>query len=118
MPTNGKEPISFSMSVVETGDTASFLVRVTTREELTKALRERRAQVVIGDKKLARPFERLLWARELRWWYFGTLIAGLLTYAISQQYGVKFDWKVKRTPEFEIILTPTRPPVTPSLSEE
>jgi hypothetical protein len=97
----------------------AVFVRATTKEELAEALRERRAHVVIGDKKLARPFERLLWAQELRWWYFGTLLATLLAYAISHQYGVKFDWKVKRTPEFEIILTPTRPPATPSsLSEE
>jgi hypothetical protein len=121
MPTNGRKPSSFFMSVVETGDAAAFFVRVTTREELAKALRERRAQVVIADKRLARPFQRLLWAQELRWWYFGTLIAALVAYSISQQYGVKFDWKVKRTPglEFGITLTPTRPPAPPSsFSEE
>jgi hypothetical protein len=119
MPTPGGEPISFTMSAVETGDVAVFVVRVTTREELARALRERTAAaVVIGDKKLARPFELLLWAQELRWWYLGTLIAGVLVYAISQQYGVKFDWKMKRTPEFEIMLTPTKPPAPPSLSEE
>jgi PAS domain-containing protein len=44
----------------------AVVVRVTTREELPKALRECTAQeVIIGDKKLARPFEWLRWAHTL-----------------------------------------------------
>jgi hypothetical protein len=93
------------------------VLRVTTREELAKALRERTSRVIIGNKKVARPFERLLWAQELRWWYFGTLTAFLMAYAISQSYGVKFDWRIGRI-NGEISLTPTRPPAPHSLHEE
>jgi hypothetical protein len=83
------------------------VIRVTTREELTKALRERK-QVIIGDKKLARPFERLLWAQKY-WWV--PLAAILADYAISQEYQVKFthtEWRTGVTTQDEIVLRPTR----------
>jgi hypothetical protein len=96
-------------------------VRVQTKQELKRALYKRTSQIVIGDKKLARPFELLLWARELRWWYFGTLLAALCAYAISQGYGVRLrgenEWGLKRIGG-EITLTPTRPRAPPGLSEE
>jgi hypothetical protein len=91
--------------------------RVTTREELEKALRER-TQVIIADKKLARPFEWLLWARELRWW----LAAFGIAYAISQQYKIEFrhtEWRADRINQDEIIITPTtKPPPSRGLEEE
>jgi hypothetical protein len=95
------------------------VIRVTTREELTKALRERTAQIIIGNKELARPFERLLWAQELRWWYLGTLAAALMAYGISQSYGVKLKGKYDLgRVSGEISLTPTKPAPPSSRGEE
>jgi hypothetical protein len=87
----------------------SLETRVSTREELEKVLRER-TPAIIGNRKLARPFERLLWARELRLWYFGAIIAFLIAYGISHGYGLrgKFDWDVTRR-SGEIVLTPPSP---------
>jgi hypothetical protein len=86
------------------------VLRVTTKDELAKALRERTAPIVIGDTKLARPFERLLWAQELRWWFLPTLVAAVLTYAISKEYGLKFDWRAGRYGAGGVILTPPPKP--------
>jgi hypothetical protein len=96
-------------------------LRVFTREELERALRERTSPVIIiADKQLARPFERLLWARELT--HIGTLVASLLAYAISQGYGAKFDlrvhtdggWLVGRiNGEISLTFTPPTKPAPP-----
>jgi hypothetical protein len=108
-------------SVLAGTSTLVAVARVTTREELEKALRER-TQVIIADKKLARPFEWLLWAQELRWWYLGTLAAIVIAYAISQQNKMEFrhtEWRAGRTNQDEIIITPTtKPPPSRGLEEE
>jgi hypothetical protein len=113
------------MAATELGDTAAFNIRVTTKEALARALRQRQP-VVIGDKKLARLFERLLWAQELRlwaqelrWWLvpfaiycLANIISQATTQAISQRYDVKFgaDWHIGRNSgSGEIILTPPKP---------
>jgi hypothetical protein len=95
-------------------------LRVASREELVNALRQQTASVVIADRKLARPFELLLWAREARFWFLGALMAAVLAYTISQRYQVnlKGEWNVGRlSGSGEIILTPTQQ-VRPSSSAE
>jgi hypothetical protein len=89
-----------------TGVTANAVV-VTTREELTKALRKGTAPIIIRNKKLARLFALALWSSSL--WVVGDRVADIVKYAISQGYGVnlKADWSIGRI-GVEIILTPMR----------
>jgi hypothetical protein len=118
MPNDELPSIHFGFAATEAGDEAKFYVHVTTKEELTRALREGTAPIVIKNEKLARLFEWLLWARELRWWYFGTLVALLIAYAISQQYSVKLGlWGIGRQGG-EIVLNPQKPSSPPSSTGE
>jgi hypothetical protein len=110
----------------------AVVVRVTTREELVKALRERTAQVIIieDNKKLARPFELLLWAQEVRKWLgpVAVIVASCVAYNIAQSYpgdvAVKFGWDVRiggwdlGRIDGDISFTQTKPPPPPSPSEE
>jgi hypothetical protein len=81
--------------------------RIQSRRGSAQAYRlKRRAPIVIGDTKLARPFERLLWAQELRWWFLPTLVAAVLTYTISKELGLKFDWRASRYGAGGVVLTP------------
>src|SRR3984893_5194597 len=50
-------------------------VRVSRRSQLTAALRQHARPIVIEDQELARPFARLLRARQLRLWALGEFIA-------------------------------------------
>ena len=50
-------------------------VRVSRRSQLTAALRQHARPIVIEDQELARPFARLLRARQLRLWALGEFVA-------------------------------------------
>jgi hypothetical protein len=94
--------------------------RVMTREELVEAL-HRKTPFVIGDKRLARPFETLLWAREARLWLLGGTALFLLGYALWLSNRFEFrhtEWRVNRTIQDKIILTPTTTPRRPTPTGE
>jgi hypothetical protein len=78
-----------------------------------------RGGVIIRDR-LARPFEWLLWARELRWWFLGALVAWIVMHLVSQGYGVnlKVGWDIGRGASGEIVLIPTTPRPPHGLPEE
>ena len=73
-------------------------VRVSRRPQLRAALRQRARPIVIEDPELARPFARLLRARELRLWALGEFIADTMLLAIGRSYGVNIEahWYVGR----------------------
>ena len=64
-------------------------MRVSRRSQLTAALRQQARPIVIEDQELARPFVRLLRARELRLWALGEFLADTMSCAIDQSYGAK-----------------------------
>ncbi len=93
-------------------------VRVCLKSQLIAALRQRARPIVIEDQDLARPFARLLRARDLRLRALGMLVAETMCYALSRYYGADIEahWcigqyvlpgKVQR-----IILKPKAPPYT------
>src|SRR6476469_8402173 len=69
-------------------------VRVSLKSQLMAALRP----IVIEDHELARPFARLLRARELRVWAFGALVADTMSYAMRRSYGADIEahWYIGR----------------------
>src|SRR5262245_10320373 len=73
-------------------------VRVSRRSQLTAALRQHARPIVIEDQGLARPFARLLRARELRLWAVGEFVADTMSHAIGRSYGanVEAHWYVGR----------------------
>jgi len=81
-------------------------LRVTTRDQLARALHAQTSAILIWNSNLAARFERLLWAQERQWRFFGKFVA-MLTDDIMREYGVKFgkDWSVGRHTTGEIILT-------------
>jgi hypothetical protein len=66
-------------------------VRVSCRSQLIAALRQRARPIVIEDQELARPFARLLRARELRSWALGDFDADAVSYAIGRSYGANIE---------------------------
>ena len=62
-------------------------VRVFLRSQLTAALRQHARPIVIEDQELARPFARLLRARQLRCWGAG---------GVCRRHDVLRDWSVLR----------------------
>jgi hypothetical protein len=76
---------------------APLPVMVSRQSQLIAALRQRVRPIVIEDQELARPFARLLRARELRW-ALGELIADTMSYAIARCYGtdVEGQWHMGR----------------------
>ncbi len=66
-------------------------VRVCHRSQLRAALRQRVRPIVIEDQDLARPFARLLRARELRLRALGSLVAEMMSYAIRRCYGADIE---------------------------
>lgn len=66
-------------------------VRVSRRSQLTAALRQRARPIVIEDPELARPFVRLLRARQLRLWALGEFVADTMSYAIGRSYGANIE---------------------------
>jgi hypothetical protein len=73
-------------------------VRVSRRSQLTAALRQHARSIVIEDQELARPFARLLRARELRPWSLGEVVADTMSHAIGQSYGANIEahWHLAR----------------------
>jgi hypothetical protein len=73
-------------------------VRVSRRSQLTAALRQHERPIVIEDQELARPFVRLLRAREQRLWVLGEFVADTMSCAIDRSYGAKVErqWYVGR----------------------
>jgi hypothetical protein len=59
-------------------------VRVSRKSQLIAALRQNVRPIIIEDQELARPFARLLQARELRLWALGGLAADTMSYAIRR----------------------------------
>lgn len=86
------------------------MLRVTTKDQLARALETRTSPIIIWDIELARPFARLLWAERRQYLAF----IDFLTARISREYGVNFgsEWKVRALQRGEIILTPVDPKVT------
>src|SRR6202048_2667885 len=71
-------------------------VRVFLRSQLTAALRQHARPIVIEDQELARPFARLLRARQLRLWALGEFVADTMSYAIGRSHGanIEGDWDI------------------------
>ena len=80
-------------------------LRITTRTNWL-ALHAQTSAILIWNSNLAARFERLLWAQERQWRFFGKFVA-MLTDDITREYGVKVgkDWSVGRLTTGEIILT-------------
>jgi hypothetical protein len=62
------------------------------------ALRQHVRPIVIEDQELARPFARLLRARELRLWALGSLVADSMSYPIRRSYDADIEahWYIGR----------------------
>ena len=71
-------------------------VRVSRRSQLMAALRQHVRPIVIEDQDLARPFARLLRARDSRLRALGGLVAEMMSYAIRRSYGadVEAHWYI------------------------
>ena len=91
-------------------------VRVSLKSQLMAALRQNARPIVIEDHELARPFARLLRARELRVWAFGALVADTMSYAMRRSYGTDIEahWYIGRYVlpgnVEKVILKPKAPP--------
>src|ERR1700737_770601 len=59
-------------------------VRVFLRSQLTAALRQHARPIVIEDQELARPFARLLRARQLRFGALGWFVGATLSHAMGR----------------------------------
>ena len=66
-------------------------VRVFLNSQLIAALRQHARPIVIEDQVLARPFVRLLRARDLRLGTVGALLAERISYAINRYYGADIE---------------------------
>ena len=62
------------------------------------ALRQNARPIVIEDHDLARPFARLLRARELRLWAFGGLVADTMSFAMSRLYRADIEFGLVHRP--------------------
>lgn len=63
-----------------------------TPRELSDALKQREKAVVIEDKKMASWFRSVEAWQGARPLVFGTLIAAVLVFAISQRYKIEMSW--------------------------
>ena len=72
-------------------------VRVSRRSQLMAALRQNARPIIIEDPDLARPFARLLQAREMRPRILGGLVAEMITYGV-RHYGAEIEerWSIGR----------------------
>ncbi len=72
--------------------------RVSRRSQLLAALRQRARPIVIEDQELARPFARLVRARELRAWALGDFVADTISKSIGRSYGtdIEAQWYMGR----------------------
>ena len=73
-------------------------VRVSRSSQLRAALRQHERPIVIEDQDLARPFVRLLRARDMNLRPLGGLVAEMMSYAIRRCYGFDIEnhWYVGR----------------------
>ena len=73
-------------------------VRVSRKSQLMAALRQCARPIVIEDQELARPFARLLQARESRLWAFSQFVADTISDWIGQSYGtdIEAQWYMGR----------------------
>ena len=92
---------------------AGHFIVVTRSDELAPALRQHEKPVVIDNEQISAKFRRLgYWESNRQTFLLGwtaALLAMLLAYAISQQYGIDAGWKAKWSQvEFEgkLKLTP------------
>ena len=77
---------------------APLPVRVSRQSQFMAALRQRVRPIVIEDQELARPFARLLRARELQLWALGEVVADTMSYSIARSYGTDIErqWHMGR----------------------
>jgi hypothetical protein len=73
-------------------------VRVSRRSQLMAALRQNVRPIIIEDPELARPFTRLMRAREMRLRMLGGVVAEMMLYAARQYYGAEIEerWHIGR----------------------
>jgi hypothetical protein len=73
-------------------------MRVLRESQLRAALRQHERQIVIEDQDLARPFVRLLRARDMSLRPLGTVVAEMMSFAIRRSYGsdVEANWYIGR----------------------
>jgi hypothetical protein len=73
-------------------------VRVSRSSQLRAALRQRERPIVIEDQDLARPFVRLLRAREINLRPLSGLVAEMMSYTIRRSYGFDIEnhWYIGR----------------------
>jgi hypothetical protein len=73
-------------------------VRVFRRSQLRAALRQDERPIIIEDQDLARPFVRLLRARDINLRPLGGLVAEMMSYAIRRCYGfdIETHWYIGR----------------------
>ena len=71
-------------------------VRVSRKSQFMAALQQHARPIVIEDQDLARPFARLIRARELR--LMALVVAETMSYAIKRYYGVDIEahWYIGR----------------------
>jgi hypothetical protein len=92
---------------------ATFIA-VTLPQQLAPALAQRQRAVIIENAEMQRRFTAFVqWQQAARWWLIPILIAWLLNQAIIRDYKIdaswRYIWKVERTFEGKITLTPTDP---------
>jgi hypothetical protein len=68
---------------------------IVTRNQLAQALHAPISPIPIWNSNLATRFERLLWAQEQQWRFFGKFVA-MLTDDITREYGVKVGKDLER----------------------
>ena len=73
-------------------------VRVSLKSQLMAALRQNARPIIMSDHELARPFARLLRARELRVSAFGALVADTMSYAMRRSCSADIEahWYIGR----------------------
>ena len=71
-------------------------MRVSRQSQLRAALRQNKYPIVIEDQDLARPFVRLLRARDTELRPLGSVVAEIASYAIRRSYGsdIEAHWYI------------------------
>jgi hypothetical protein len=93
------------------------LLRVTRREEFGPALAQHEKSILIEDQELKKQLARLAYLQEIKWWLIPILLAWILSQAIAHNYKIDaswhVNWKIERSFDGKITLTPTVPPQAP-----
>jgi hypothetical protein len=99
--------VGISMGIGSAVGIGSVIVR--NPGELAIALKQRQKPVVIVDVQMAQRFRSIEGWQEARIWFFGSLVAALLAFAIAQNYKIEMswhrDWKVNSM-DGKVTLTP------------